>query len=716
MQKLTSKLKEFSDKTPDSKKVVLLFPVVNSYHRFLIHKVAEGFPELHSFSIGQDPNRRTVVTKVKRIDQEEAWFMSAPRPQSSRGRGRGRAGAQSAKNNGGGNEGMRDESQKGSNNVSPAGVNRQRQKKPEVQRYVPRGRRLLNQQDEETRVEHTESTDTCIGDHSPITRDDSSKISIESASEQRPSRNAKRRTKNEVYIPPGRRTQGEQESPETAGTDREAQQFEDSNAVATKSAESLEEKLTDRSENIRKEQQSSGNREEGKSDRILDEDLDEARNVTSDHVKRNCEQSVNKYICDRKEEAVEEGMEIDEEDVVNNDCVDQDESVSVEEASKEKVGILNESERISSHAQSEGKEASETIETGNVEGNQEDGDDTPLNWDDDIEEGNEDYASKESKDNDSGQKSEVKIQADQMSEPKSEVKKIKLKKKKKSKIVNEGKVEEETPTVEKKGKKKSTRSNITVFDMMNMHELQEDKSGEKKLETKVEKVLEEKQEQERISKGNNSDKDDGEDEEDDDWDKMFDDDGECLDPSAMDELTKTVGKVKIEKATIDYLDFKPKEPDYDDMNHVIEIYDFPTEFKTEDLLSIFSQFKSKGFDIKWVDDTHALGVFSSVVAAQDALKTVHPLCKVGPLSEASKACKAKARRCVEFLQPYKPRPETTAMTARRLVTGALGIAPKISKEQREMERQKLKEAKEKKRNDRKQREDIWEGTVASNSS
>lgn len=28
-----------------------------------------------------------------------------------------------------------------------------------------------------------------------------------------------------------------------------------------------------------------------------------------------------------------------------------------------------------------------------------------------------------------------------------------------------------------------------------------------------------------------------------------------------------------------------------DMNHVIEIYDFPTEFKTEDLLSVFSQFK-----------------------------------------------------------------------------------------------------------------------------
>lgn len=50
--------------------------------------------------------------------------MSAPRPQSSRGRGRGRAGGQSANNNGGGCEGMQDESQKGSTSVSPAGVNR----------------------------------------------------------------------------------------------------------------------------------------------------------------------------------------------------------------------------------------------------------------------------------------------------------------------------------------------------------------------------------------------------------------------------------------------------------------------------------------------------------------------------------------------------------------------------------------------------------------
>lgn len=40
---------------------------------------------------------------------------------------------------------------------------------------------------------------------------------------------------------------------------------------------------------------------------------------------------------------------------------------------------------------------------------------------------------------------------------------------------------------------------------------------------------------ESVSKGDDCDKEDGE-EEDDDWDKMFDDDGECLDFFVMDEV------------------------------------------------------------------------------------------------------------------------------------------------------------------------------------
>ncbi|CAC5376711.1 unnamed protein product [Mytilus coruscus] len=129
---------------------------------------------------------------------------------------------------------------------------------------------------------------------------------------------------------------------------------------------------------------------------------------------------------------------------------------------------------------------------------------------------------------------------------------------------------------------------------------------------------------------------------------MFDDDGESLDPNTSEELSSNVGKVKVKKPVINYLNYQPKEPDldYEGMNHVIEIYDFSSEMKTEDLLSAFSMFKSKGFDIKWVDDTHALGVFSSVIAANEALQFTHPLLKVGPLSLACRESKIKAKRAV----------------------------------------------------------------------
>lgn len=40
--------------------------------------------------------------------------------------------------------------------------------------------------------------------------------------------------------------------------------------------------------------------------------------------------------------------------------------------------------------------------------------------------------------------------------------------------------------------------------------------------------------------------------ENDDWDNMFDDNGDCLDPKLLDELTAAVGKVTIEKPKTDY--------------------------------------------------------------------------------------------------------------------------------------------------------------------
>ncbi|XP_028916181.1 coiled-coil domain-containing protein R3HCC1L [Ornithorhynchus anatinus] len=196
------------------------------------------------------------------------------------------------------------------------------------------------------------------------------------------------------------------------------------------------------------------------------------------------------------------------------------------------------------------------------------------------------------------------------------------------------------------------------------------------------------------------------------WDALFNDDGDCLDPRLLEELSGSVKSRKsIQEPRFDYYNYEAPELDLSDceLPHVIEIYDFPQDFRTEDLLRVFCSYQKKGFDIKWVDDTHALGVFSSPITARDALGSRYTMVKIRPLSQATRAAKAKARACAEFLQPAKERPETSAALARRLVVNALGVRSKQTKAERDAERKKLQEARERKRLEAKQREDVWEG-------
>lgn len=73
-----------------------------------------------------------------------------------------------------------------------------------------------------------------------------------------------------------------------------------------------------------------------------------------------------------------------------------------------------------------------------------------------------------------------------------------------------------------------------------------------------------------------------------------------------------IGKVSVQQAAQDYTPFQTVEERTSDGGCVIEVYGFPSEFKTEDLLAIFATYRSDpGFQIVWVDDTHALAVFSS---------------------------------------------------------------------------------------------------------
>ncbi|XP_053805457.1 coiled-coil domain-containing protein R3HCC1L [Vidua chalybeata] len=196
------------------------------------------------------------------------------------------------------------------------------------------------------------------------------------------------------------------------------------------------------------------------------------------------------------------------------------------------------------------------------------------------------------------------------------------------------------------------------------------------------------------------------------WDVLFNDDGDCLDPRLLEELSGGEKHQESQQSPrFNYYGAEPAAPDIsdDELPHVIEIYDFPSDFRTEDLMRVFCSYQKKGFDIKWVDDTHALGIFSSPITARDALSTKHLMVKTRPLSQGTRASKAKARAYAEYLQPAKERPETSAVLARRLVIGALGVRSKQTPAQRDAERRKLQEAQERKRLENKQREDAWEG-------
>ncbi|XP_026473350.1 coiled-coil domain-containing protein R3HCC1L-like [Ctenocephalides felis] len=201
--------------------------------------------------------------------------------------------------------------------------------------------------------------------------------------------------------------------------------------------------------------------------------------------------------------------------------------------------------------------------------------------------------------------------------------------------------------------------------------------------------------------------------EEDDWEAMYDENGDCLDSKLWEDLTHMVGKATIspqESNSEKSLQNKDKSSTISDDSfaHVLEIYDFPAEFKTQDLLSVFSPYKSTGFEIKWVDDTHALAVFSSVQIAQEALSQDLPFVKTRPLREGTSESRQKARRCAEFLQPYRTRPETCPALARRLVSGALGLRLKTAAADLERERLLLKEAKERKLLAIRQRDEAWE--------
>ncbi|CAM9807820.1 unnamed protein product [Bubo scandiacus] len=135
----------------------------------------------------------------------------------------------------------------------------------------------------------------------------------------------------------------------------------------------------------------------------------------------------------------------------------------------------------------------------------------------------------------------------------------------------------------------------------------------------------------------------------------------------------TVKDISIEKISVDYSSYGDAQLSEGDFGHVTEIYDFSPSLKTENLLEVFSDFHESGFKIQWVDDTHALGIFSSLSAASQALGRRYPSLKIRPLIHATKQSKIKALQRPKLLHLAKERPQTDTAVAKRLVTRALGL-------------------------------------------
>jgi len=144
-----------------------------------------------------------------------------------------------------------------------------------------------------------------------------------------------------------------------------------------------------------------------------------------------------------------------------------------------------------------------------------------------------------------------------------------------------------------------------------------------------------------------------------------------------------------------------------DFRHLTEVYDFSPDLTTSDLSLALQAMGLKDFDIKWVDDTHAIGVFSTEFQAQQAIKGSSLLLKIRPVTEGTRETQLKVKSFKDLLLPYKSRPETTAVVARNLVTSALGIRKTTTKEQRDAERKKLAAAKERKVQKRKEAAEVW---------
>ena len=143
----------------------------------------------------------------------------------------------------------------------------------------------------------------------------------------------------------------------------------------------------------------------------------------------------------------------------------------------------------------------------------------------------------------------------------------------------------------------------------------------------------------------------------------------------QDEIEAMTGPVQLVQPLTDFLALESGCVSATDQafKRVIEMGDFPKELKTTDLENVLhSNVKIKNYyDLKWVDDTHALVIFTDELTAAQALAILDPQIKFRPFYLACDASKSRAKSISIEPSVKKTRPDTSTVMARRLLSRAL---------------------------------------------
>uniref|UniRef100_A0A8C9MPK3 R3H domain and coiled-coil containing 1 n=1 Tax=Serinus canaria TaxID=9135 RepID=A0A8C9MPK3_SERCA len=138
----------------------------------------------------------------------------------------------------------------------------------------------------------------------------------------------------------------------------------------------------------------------------------------------------------------------------------------------------------------------------------------------------------------------------------------------------------------------------------------------------------------------------------------------------------TVKEISVERISVDGSGCGEGQLSQGHLGHVTEIYDFAPSLRTEDLLGIFSEFHEGGFRIQWVDETHALGIFSSLSSGGETEQSKKWRTLTQGLPKWSEISKfhLECRFILYFPRIWvgKERPQTDSAVARRIVSHALG--------------------------------------------